>query len=197
MARGTPQEAFAEASAAMARGDWPAFFACIDRKSLITIAENGVNRFLAGGPAASATFEALCTAQGVAGNRATALQSLGARIVESGQAMMARARTDPAAMVQNSLQHQKLVTEYRDGVKALVGEAPNLAGFVAALEMALRAESGSGSVSSRLFVDESLDQVVVSGNKARATRRMASGATEEVSFARERGEWVIRPFARI
>jgi len=197
MARGTPEEAFAEASAAMARGDWPAFFACIDRKSLLRIAENGINRFLAGGPAASATFAALCDAQGVAAGRATALQALGARIVASGQAMRAGARTDPAAMVQNSLQHQKLVTEYRDGVKALAGEAPNLAAFVAALETALRAESGGGSVSSRLFLDETLGEVVVTGNKARATRRMASGATEDVSFAREKGQWVIKPFARI
>jgi uncharacterized protein YigA (DUF484 family) len=197
MARATPAEAFEEAVAAMRRGDWTALFACIDPPNVVTIATNGVNRFLAGGPQASATLASICAAHGVPADRAGALQSLGARITESARVSIEQMRADPASMMEQSRRHQKLVAEYREGVKALVASAADVAAFTGAIETALRAESGGGSVSTRLFVDETLEGVTVSGNRARGVRRMASGATEDVSFVRKKGAWFIRPFARI
>jgi hypothetical protein len=54
MSRATPEDAFAEARAAMERGDRDGFRACLDAGTLLRIAENGVGRLLAGGPATGA-----------------------------------------------------------------------------------------------------------------------------------------------
>ena len=60
MSRGTPEEAFAEARAAMERGDWDGFCACLDAETLLRIAENGVSGLLGGGPATEALLANFC-----------------------------------------------------------------------------------------------------------------------------------------
>lgn len=74
MSRATPEEAFAEARAAMERGDWEGFCACLDAETLLRIAENGVGRLLAGGPETGALLAGLCREHAVpdAGTKAWA-----------------------------------------------------------------------------------------------------------------------------
>lgn len=67
---------------------------------------------------------------------------------------------------------------------------PDLAAFAAALERAMRDSVGGGSVSSRLFVGETLTDLVVEG--ARAKRRLAGGAVEDIAFVKKKGDWYIR-----
>jgi hypothetical protein len=196
--RDTPEAAFAEASAAMVRGDWHAFFACIDRDSLMTIAENGVGRFIAGGDQYAAMFAGLCARNGIPAEMPDKLRAAAARIVASGHASRTAAPPqDPKAMIADSLRHKALVDDYRDTLKTIVKAAPNIHAFVADLEIALRKETESGSVSTRLFVDETLEAVSISGSTAKGIRRMGGGATEAVSFVRRRGgEWFIKPFTK-
>jgi hypothetical protein len=180
----------------MERADWAAFFACIDRHDLATIAGNGVNRFLGGGEASAAVFVALCRAQAVPDATVEGLRSGLRRIAESAAALAQAGPPDPATMVQRSLGHRRLVDEYRASLKAALDAVPALARFTAALETALRAGGGGGSVSAKLFVGERLEDVSITGSRAWATRRIPGGAAEDVGFVRRKGEWYIRPLAR-
>jgi hypothetical protein len=47
-------------------------------------------------------------------------------------------------------------------------------------------------VSSRLFVGETLDDVIIEGTKARAKRQLAGGSIEDIAFVRRKGDWYIR-----
>jgi hypothetical protein len=85
--------------------------------------------------------------------------------------------------------HQKVL---RDTMKA-VADLPR---FVAAVERAMREVLGGGSVSSRLFVDEMLEDVSTEGTRACATRRTREGHSEDVGFVRRKGAWYIRVFAK-
>jgi hypothetical protein len=193
MSRATPEEAFAEARAAMERGDWEGFCACLDAETLLRIAENGVGRLLAGGPATGDLLAGLCREHAVPDALRARLQ----RLAESGRAAVSpEARLDPRAMVEASLRHKRVVDEYRVSLKSTLKAVPELARFTAALERALRAESGGGSMSTRLFVGEALDEVSITGTKAWATGRSADGHTEGVGFVRKKGEWYIRPLAK-
>ena len=196
--RETPEAAFAEASAAMVRGDWHGFFACIDRDSLMTIAENGVGRFISGGDRYAATFAGLCVRNGIPADMPEKLRAAAARITESAGAMLtAGIPQDRKKMLEDSIRHKALVDDYRDTLKKIVKASPKIHAFVADLEIALRQETESGSVSTRLFVDETLEAVSVSGSSAKGIRRLRGGATEDVSFVRRRGgEWFIKPFTK-
>jgi hypothetical protein len=195
--RTTPEEAFAEARAAMERGDWDGVFACVDPDNLLKISENGVSRFLVGGEATADAFTALCGEHDVPGEMVAALHTLLQRISESARASVSPAsRPEPGAMLQQSLRHKQIVDEYRKALKATLKAVPDLARFTAALERAMRAEGGGGSVSSRLFVDEILEDVSITGTRAWATRRSADGQSEDVGFVRRKGEWYVRVLAK-
>jgi hypothetical protein len=197
MSRATPEEAFAEARAAMERGDWEGFCACLDAETLLRIAENGVGRLLAGGPATGALLAGLCREHAVPDEMVVSLRARLQRLAESGRAAVSpEARSDPRAMVEASLRHKRVVDEYRASLKSTLKAVPELARFTAALERALRAESGGGSMSTRLFVGEALEEMSITGTKAWATRRSADGHADDVGFVRKKGEWYIRPLAK-
>lgn len=197
MARATPEETFAEARGAMERGDWEGVCACLDAETLLRIAENGVGRLLAGGPATAAILAGLCREHAVPDEMVVTLRARLERLAESGRAAGApELRSDPRAMVEESLRHKGVVEEYRASLKATLKAVPELARFTAALERALRAESGGGSMSTRLFVGEALEEVSITGTKAWATRRSADGHVEDVGFVRKKDGWYIRPLAR-
>ena len=197
MARTTPEEAFAEARAAMERGDWEGVFACLDPSVVARIAENGVARFLVGGETAADAFTALCGEHAVPEPMILALRALLERIAESARAsVVPAARSDPGAMLAQSLRHKQIVDEYRKALKDTLKAVPDLPRFTAALERALRAAGGGGSVSSKLFVDEVLDDVTIAGSAAWATRRTSAGHAEDVGFVRRKGVWSIRLFAK-
>jgi hypothetical protein len=197
MSRATPEEAFAEARAAMERGDWEGVYACLDAETLLRIAENGLGRLLAGGPATEALLAGLCREHAVPDEMVVTLRARLQRLAESARVVLSPdVRSDPRAMVEASLRHKGVVDEYRASLKSTLKAVPELARFTAALERTLRAESGGGSMSTRLFVGEALEQVSITGAKAWATRRSADGHVEDVGFARKRDGWHIRPLAK-
>jgi hypothetical protein len=191
MTRTTPEETFAEARAAMERGDWEGVFACLDADNLRRIGENSIGRFLAGGESAVSAFVALCGEHGVPREPVTALRSGLGRMAESSRAVTA-SMSDPAAMMRESRRHQDNVAAYTLAVKETLKAAPDLARFTAALERAL----GGGSVSSRLFVDEVVEDVQVDGTKAWGVRRGPNGFREDVGFVRKKGIWYVRVFGK-
>ncbi len=72
-----------------------------------------------------------------------------------------------------------------------LGFVTDLAAFTAKAERLKRATLGGGSVSSALFVGESLVDVRVEGKQATGIRRMASGWSEPIAFVQKRGQWFI------
>jgi hypothetical protein len=188
MARTTPEETFAQARAAMERGDWEGVFACLESDNLRRLGENSIAHFMNGGDRAMDAFVALCGEHGVPPDKVSALRSGLQRMAESGRAAIVQG--DPAAMMQQSARHHENVTAYRLALKETLKAAPNLPGFVAALERAL----GGVSFSTRLFVDEVVENVQVDGAKAWGIRRGPNGLHEDVGFVRKKGAWFIRLF---
>jgi hypothetical protein len=197
MSRETPEAAFAEARTAMERGDWEGFCACLDADTLRRIAENGVARLLSGGPAAEHLLATLCRDHGVPDETVATMRAGLQRLAESGRAAGApEMRSDPRTMLEYSIRHRQILDEYQKSLASTLRAVTDLAGFTAALERTLRAESGGGSLSTRLFVGEVIEDVSITGTKAWATRRDTSGHTEDVGFVRRKGEWYIRPLAK-
>jgi len=181
----------------MERGDWDGFCACLDAETLLRIAENGVSGLLGGGPATEALLANLCREHAVPDEIVATLRARLERLAESGRAVVSpEARSNPRVMLEESLRHKRVVDEYRESLKATLKAVPDLARFTAALERVLRARSGGGSMSTRLFVGEVLEQLSISGTRAWATRRSADGHAEDVGFVRKKGGWYIRPLTR-
>jgi hypothetical protein len=190
----TPEQTFAEARAAMERGDWDGLFACLDPADLAKATMNTVNRFLMAGGAAGDAFLQICAQHGPGEATVRDLKTKLARISESARTMTAG--RDPATMVAESRRHQEVVKAYQQALDDALKSVADVAHFTAALERAIRADGSGGSVSSNLFVGETLEGVSIDGSKAWATRRMSAGATEEVGFSRRKGAWYIRLTAR-
>jgi hypothetical protein len=93
---------------------------------------------------------------------------------------------------QNSLRHRRLVKNYNKCLKDTLKSVPDLANYTAALERQMRAIRGGGSVSSRLFVNETLHNVVIDGKHAWATRQRKGGWTEDIGFVQKRQRWYIK-----
>lgn len=197
MPRTTPEETFAEARAAIERGDWDGFFACLAPADLTRIAENGVNLFLARDESSARVFTALCAEHAVPEGAILALRTLLQQMAESASVSVAQGhRAEPGAMLEQSRSHKRIVDEYRKTLKNMLKVVPDLPRFTAALERATRAAAGGGSVSSQLFVGETLADLSVTGDKALATRRTTGGDSEDVGFVRRKGLWSIRLFAQ-
>ena len=183
-----PHAVFARARSAAERADWEALFACLDRSELIVIARNSVNALAAtphhAGPRAAAVFAAH-------GFPLDTLQARGRDVTESARAMLDDP-APPAEQRRQSLRHRDLVERYAETLEAGLKGVPYLAAFAAALERAMRDSVGGGSVSSRLFVGETLTDLVVEGARARAKRRLAGGAVEDIAFVKKKGDWYIR-----
>jgi hypothetical protein len=193
MARRTPEETFAEARAAMERGDWENVFACLDPADVARIARNTFARFLVAGGAAGDAFLQICARYGISEATLADLRARGRAIGDSARVPIAPAGP---AMLEQSRRHQQLVQAYQQAQEDALAAVPDLPAFTGALERAVRADGSGGSVSSTLFVGETLEQVSIEGAKAWATRRMAGPATEEVGFVRRKTGWYIRLFAR-
>ena len=85
---------------------------------------------------------------------------------------------------------------YRERSKEAIKAVKDPVGLLGELESKLRANGGGGSLSSSLFVDEELKDVVVEGSKARGVRVFQDGQTQPLAFVKERGGWRIALFAR-
>jgi len=104
--------------------------------------------------------------------------------------------TSPDLILQTAFQHRQIVDAYNQILKALLRSTTDLAELTAALEQDMRAALGGGSVSSHLFVDEQLENLVIEGNRAWATRRMENGWEEDVGFIQRKGVWYIKLMAK-
>ena len=104
--------------------------------------------------------------------------------------------TSPDLILQTAFQHRQIVDAYNQTLKTLLRSTPDLAELTAALEQDMRAARGGGSISSRLFVDEQLENLVIEGNRAWATRRMESRRGEDVGFIQRKGVWYIKLTAK-
>lgn len=183
-----PQAVFAHAQTAIARGDWETFFGCFDRTELLVIARNSVKALTAVPSPPGSPIRALFAQHAFP---LDALEAHGREIVQSAGAMQSRP-AGPAEMRQQSLRHRELVDRYSDTLEAGLKAIGDLAAFTAALERAMRSVSGGGSVSSRLFVGETLSDLVIEGGKARGKRRLRGGQTEDIAFVQKKGDWYIR-----
>lgn len=187
MAASSPDEVFLTARQAMVRGDWEAFFRCLTRARLQAIASMVIPMV---GDDPSGRFADLCHAHGIPDDLLAAVREAGTAIVASAQrARVADVSTEQ--MLAESQRHHELVTAHKRATKACVQAIADPAAFVAASERYRRETSGGGSISSQMFVDETLTDVVVTGTKATGVRRFPRGQTEGLAFALERGEWRI------
>jgi hypothetical protein len=195
MAPTSPAAVFTDARAAMERGDWNAFFACLDRDSLVRIAENSfkglINRDTAGLQALCAEFSFPADAI----DRLRSVERTMARLAEEIVKMRFSAAM-PVNAAEIMLGHRQSVGEYEKILTRALKSVPDLPAFTAALERRMRAVVGGGSISSEMFVGETLEDVVVEGRNAWATRRMGESWTEDVGFVEKGGAWYIKILAR-
>jgi hypothetical protein len=56
--------------------------------------------------------------------------------------------------------------------------------------------NGGGSISVRLFQNETLTDVQVQGSRARGTRVHGSGSSDDVEFVQRKGQWYVKLIAR-
>jgi hypothetical protein len=83
-----------------------------------------------------------------------------------------------------------------DTMKRGLAAVSNLPAFLAALEGYSRRVSGGGSISMRLFQNETLTDVQVEGTRAWGTRVHGPGSSDAVEFVQRKGQWYVRLIAR-
>ncbi len=171
MAARTPQEAFEQAQQAMQRGDWRALFSILDPCDVRRILNNAFKLCLTTHHGAHDEFAAIFERHGVPA------------------AELARLWQSWSKTVGPNPTHEKTL-------KAMIKRASDIAGLAAELERHSRAIRGGGSVSSSLFLGETLSDLVVTADQARALRQFPSGWLEPVEFVRDRDGWKVRLFAR-
>lgn len=190
-ATGSPADTFAAAQRAMVAGDWETFFRTVATKDLRRLAAMGLG--VAIGPHADAAAEQLAV-HGIDADTLAPLRDIAAQLTASAAAV--GGEVTPEEQHARSLAHRDLVKALETTTRDIAAHAPDLPGLVAAIERFRRATESGGSVSSRLFLDETLTDVVVSGIKATAMRRYPNGTADPVRFVVERGEWRVSIFGR-
>jgi hypothetical protein len=174
MSRESPEAVFEHARAAMSRGEMTEVFACLDVNDLKKIAENAVNLSIGFGPPAADGMDAMraiCRTYGFPLDDVLAARD---RLGTSKEATMA----------------------HRDALKRGLASVSDLPRFLGALEGYCRTRYNRGSVSTRLFQDETLLDVRVDGSRATGTRKFSETSSEPVEFVRRKGEWFVRLIAR-
>ena len=143
-----------------------------------------------------AAFCDVCLEHGVSNEALNSLQGAVREMMESAGAMARDATTSPEAMMERSLAHRDLVRAHDAAVATCARQVHDHVAFVAAVERLRRATSGGGSVSSSLFVGETLADVTITGRKAVGVRRYRNGEREPVAFVHKRDGWRVSIFAR-
>jgi hypothetical protein len=198
MSRISPQAVFREAQVAIKQGDWETFFSCLDRNDLLRIAENSFNFLFNRAGETLPALVALCNEHSFPIETVEALRIRASEITESAKSRLniggatSDSATDGESQRQNSRRHRELVLNYNKCLKDGLKSVPDLAAYTAALERQMRGVAGGGSISSRLFADETLHDVVVDGKRAWATRRGKGDWTEDIGFVQKRAIWYIK-----
>jgi len=187
-------EAFAAAGKAVEAGDWLGLFRRLTPASLSRVAANTV-LFLIREPELRAETLALLEERGEPTAPVEAVLELQERMLVSAQAIAANT-SDAVAMMEVSSKHRLLVKEHEKAQKAIVKSWKDRSATAAALEALMCARSDSGSVSSTLFVAETLSGLEVGDNRARAVRVARGQEIAPVSFERRRDGWLIHLFAK-
>ena len=193
MDRSSPQSTFAAAQQAMQRGDWEVFFACLAAKDLKRIAAIGMLCVDGDGAAA---FVELAIAHGVPADDVDRVRRTGEDIVVSAATILAADPLPSPATLELSLRHRDLVKARDATIDDCVKRVADLAAFAAAVERHRRTISGGGTISSTMFVDETLVDVVITDSKAVGIRRRRGGGDERIGFVRQRSGWSIVLFGR-
>lgn len=185
MSQLSPLDVFSEAQSAMARGDYDTFFKCFNNSDLMGIAKNSVSRLMS----SDDTFSALREILGQHSVSHASFDNMLEKLTE-----MIDSSSPP--IDDDYRQRQQRVKAFNNAMSTMLKSAANLAGLTAALEKAMRSMRHAGSVSRSLFIDEVLEQIVIEDNKAWATRKIASGHSEDIGFIKKKGQWYIRLMAR-
>lgn len=187
----SPESVFAAAQGAMERGDWEAFFSCLDRTDLMRLAAMGIP---VDEEADSIEFRQ-CVEYGIPIEELNAVKSLADEIRVSSCAMMTERESSSSGqqeILQRSLHHRDLVKLFGKAIETCLRSVTDIAAFTAMAERRKRAKLGGGSVSSRLFIGETLADVIVEGKKASGTRLMKGGWKEPIRFVQKKGRWYIK-----
>ena len=99
-------------------------------------------------------------------------------------------------MLNSSIPHNKIVEEAGTAQEAVLKAISDLPRFTAVLEKLLRANQNGGSVSSHLFVDEVLVNILIIKNRAYATREIAGEHYEDIGFVKRNNKWYIQLFVK-
>lgn len=170
MSRDTPEAAFEQARAAMKRGDLIDVFACLDTGDLKKIAANAVALSLgAGGRPPEEEARRICIEHGFP--------------VDDLLAAWRRIGEKPGL---------EATANMRDTMKRGLAAVSNLNAFLGALEGYSRRTQGGGSISSRLFQQETLTDVRIDGSRARGVRVYGPGSRDDVEFVQRKGQWFIK-----
>ena len=189
-----PAEVFEAAGTAVDAGDWLGLFQRLTPASIERVAGNTVI-FLLGNR--QLRDEALVVLEGRGDPTAPvhAAIELQERILASAEAMIANSG-DPAAMMEASKKHRLLVKEHDKARKGIVKSWKDRPASAAALERLMRARTDGGSVSSTLFVGETLSELEIGEKKARAVRIADGQEIAPLGFERRRDGWLINLFAK-
>jgi hypothetical protein len=174
MNRETPQAAFEHAQAAMLRGDLFEVFACLDVNDLKRVAANAVALSL--------------------GTRVDAADEEVRRICDEHRFPLDDLLNARRRLMQ--MPGMEATTNQRDTMKRGLAAVSNLPAFLAALEGYSRRAGGGGSISARLFQNETLTDVRVEGSRATGTRVHGSGSSDAVEFVQRKGQWYVKLIAR-
>lgn len=187
----SPESVFATAQDSMERGDWEAFFSCLDRTDLMRLAAMGIPV----DEEADVIEFRQCVEYGIPIEELNAVKSLADDIRVSSCAMMTERESSSSGqqeILQRSLHHRDLVKAFGKAIETCLRSVTDIAAFTAMAERRKRAKLGGGSVSSRLYIGESLVDIIVDGKKASGTRLMNGGWKEPIRFVQKKGRWYIR-----
>lgn len=194
MPRTTPESVFQIAQQAMERKDWETFFECMDRSVLLLLGKMGIAGAVDNDRGA---YYDLCIESGVSPEALERVQALARVIRASAEAILQtpsdreNSQLSHEEQTQRSLRHRDLVKEFEKAMEACLKTVKDLAAFNARAERLKRELMGGGSVSSRLFVGDTLVDVTVEGKKAKGVRQLKGGWREPIAFVQKKGLWYI------
>jgi hypothetical protein len=192
--RSTPEEAFAVAQASIARRDWCGFFACFDRGDLCRAAEDFIPVYFSVF-GRDDWFLAHCEAHGLLLDALDAWEQRRRALERAG--VPGRRRPNGATMMGErphfglSERQRALVDETARAMRVALAPVRNPDEFVGGLVARVQGVGRTSAIPSTLFLGETLEEVVVQGDRARATRTVRGAAVAELEFVRRRGEWVV------
>jgi len=191
----TPQEAFAAAQASIARRDWRGFYACFDRGDLFRAAEEVIPVYVVVF-GRDAWFVQHCAAHDVSLAALDVWEQTRRTMERAGMPAWRRsggiAREQATTGLWLSERQRRLVQETQEAMREALALVADLDGFIAELVARVQGSGRAAGLPSTLFLGETLEQVIVDGDRARATRTVRGAPIAELEFVRRRGEWLVR-----